>query len=155
MAYTYTPDFTLQRDRVRLEIGDTQFDATGKLWLQDSEITQAGTLEGDDVSVAARCCEFLESRFASRADLTEGRTHIALSQRAKAYHEKAKYLRAQAAINGALPGVGGVSISDKRTNDQDSDRVPPAFWRNMTDNPEAEPLTPGSEQMADPFDQTG
>lgn len=154
LLYTYTPDFTTQRDRVRLEIGDTTLSATSTFMLADQEIAQAGAVEGNDLSVAARCCEFLESKFAVKADLTEGKLSLKLSQRAKAYREKAKYLRSLAAMTGALPSIGGESISDKRTNDQDADRVPPAFWRGMNDSPDTQPLSPGSEDEPDPSDQS-
>lgn len=154
MSYTYTPDFATQRDRVRLEIGDTAFTQTGVLMLADSEIAYAGTAEGNDFGTAARCCEFLEAKFAQKADMTEGKLSIRYSQRADSYRDKAKALRALGAMTGALPSAGGISIADKTAADQDTDRVPPAFWRNMLDNPEAQPLTPGSENVADPFDQT-
>lgn len=153
LTYTYTPDFTLQRDKVRLEIGDTALSASSTYMLADQEIAYAGTIEGSDVSVAARCCEFLESKWAIKADMSEGKLSLKYSQRAKAYHEKAKYLRALAAMTSSLPSVGGASISDKQANDQDTDRVPPAFWRGMNDSPDATPLTPGSEDEPDPFDQ--
>lgn len=155
MAYTYTPDFALQRDRVRVEIGDTAFSPTNTLLLTDAEIAYAGTVEGDDLSVAARCCEFLEAKFSQKADMTEGKLAIKLSQRAAAYRTKAKQLRSLSAMTGAMPSIGGESISDKATNDQDTDRVPPAFWRDMLDNPEASALTPGSEGLPEPFDQNG
>lgn len=153
-TYTYSGDFTTQRDRVRVEIGDTTLSPSLKFQLADEEIAYAGTLEGNDVSAAARCCEFLEARYAQKADMTEGKLSIRLSQRSKAYHLKAKYLRAYAAMTTSLPSIGGESVSDKMAADQDTDRVPPAFWRDMLDNPETSALTPTSEGASDPFDQT-
>lgn len=153
-TYTYSGDFATQRDKVRVEIGDTQFSPTNTLVLADEEIAYAGTVEGNDVSVAARCCEFMAAKFSQKADITEGKLSLKLSQRAKALTEKAVRLRALAAATGALPSVGGESVSEKNTNDLDTDRVPPAFWREMLDNPEAEPMTPSSDHAPEPFDQT-
>lgn len=153
LTYTYAGTFTLQRDRVRVEIGDTQLSPTNTLLLADEEIAYAATIEGSDVMVAARCCDFLEAKFAQKADMTEGKLSIKLSQRAEAYRKKAATLRSLATMSGALPSIGGQSITDKNTADQDTDRVPPAFWRDMLDSPQATPLTPGSEDVRDPFDQ--
>lgn len=155
LTYTYAGNFTLQRDRIRVEIGDTQFSPTLTLLLADEEIAYAGTVEGNDLAVAARCCEFLEGKFAQKADMTEGKLSIKLSQRAKAYHDKAKDLRMLATMGGALPSAGGISVAAKQANDDDTDRVPPAFWRGMLDNPEEEPLTPGVVGEPEPFNQTG
>lgn len=154
LTYTYTGDFTTQKDRVRVEIGDTQLSVTNKLLLADEEIAYAGTVEGSEILVAARCCEFIEGKFSQKADMEEGKLKISLSQKAKAYHAKAQSLRALAAMTGALPSIGGESVTEKNTANDDTDRVPPAFFRNMLDNPEASPLTPGSEDLPDPFNQT-
>lgn len=145
MTWTYLPDFTKQRDRVRFEVGDT--DSTDPL-LQDEEIAYAASQEPDDLGAAARCCESLSKRFARLADMAEGTFNIKLSQRSKAFVDMAAALRIRQA-KVALPYVGGESISDKTAIDADTDRVAPAFFREMMDNPGAEDLTPSNASPGD------
>lgn len=151
-TYTYAGDFTLARDRARLAVGDTVL-MQNAYFLADEEIAQAVALGGGDLGVAACCCDFLVAKFSSKADFAEGKLSIKYSQRAEAYRKKAVDLRALAAMTGAIPSIGGESITEKNTNNQDTDRVPPGAWRGMMDNPLTQPLTPGAEGAADPFNQ--
>jgi len=141
MTWSYTPDFTTQKDRVRREIGDVV--STDQL-LSDEEIAYAETIEGSDLNVAARCCQWISLAFGRKADMTEGKLSIKLHQRAEFFAAQALLLRSRAAVEGALLYVGGESVSDKEANDDDTDRVPPAFWRGMSDNPSAVLPTPES-----------
>lgn len=137
MTFSYdssSSGLTLQLNRVRLECGDT--DATWQL-LQDSEIGYAGSVEGSDLATAARCCEMISALFSRRADMQEGKLSIKLSQRAEAYARKAFLLRALGSATDAVPCIGGESIADKNAANDDTDRVQPAFTRNMLDNPDA------------------
>lgn len=149
MTWTYTPDFTTQRDRIRREIGDVlQSDQI----LSDEEIAYAGTVEGSDITVAARCCDWAAAFFGRKADITEGKLSLKLSQRAQAYRMQAAQLRSLDSMS-ALPSIGGESITDKEAANADTDRVPPAFFRGMTDNPRAIQQSPSSVDLA-PNDQT-
>lgn len=148
MTWTFENDFTTTRDQVRIECGDVVF---ADQQLDDKAIAYAQTVEGSILSAAARCCEWLQSFYARKADMSEGALRIALSQRAKAYLEKSKELRFRDAIT-AVPYAGGISIADKENNNNDTDRVPPAFFRGMQDNPIAMQDTPG-EVQGDPFSQ--
>lgn len=148
MAFTYTPDFTTQRDRVRREIGDV---VTTDQQLSDAELAYAGTVEGSDLAVAARCCEWIAASLARKADMTEGHLSVRCSQRAVAYERKAVMLRARAATeSGAY--LGGESVSDKETTNDDTDRVSPAFFRGQLDNPFATQSTPGDVISSDEND---
>lgn len=145
MTWTYTPDFATQRDRVRFEIGDTT--STDQL-LSDEEIAYAGSVEGSDLCAAARCCEALAGKYGRLADMREGKLDIKLSQRKKAFLDKADQLRMQDA-KGAGIYVGGESISDKEATNEDTDRVPTAFYRGMLDNPNATQPTASNEGTSD------
>jgi len=134
MTWTYTPDFTGQRDRVRFEVGDTI--STDQL-LSDEEIAYAGTVEGSDLAVAAHCCEAIAAAVGRKVDMSEGKLSISLSQRRIAYEMKARLLRARDAA-GAQPYIGGESISDKQAVNEDTDRLQTAFYRGMLDNPNAD-----------------
>ncbi|HZT90284.1 MAG TPA: hypothetical protein VFA12_20255 [Stellaceae bacterium] len=117
---------------MRLLIGDTN--STNPL-LQDEEIafdlTQVPTVYG----AAAMACSQVAAKFSSLADQSAGQTKIAYSQRAKAYRAMAaEYKNLAAARGGGMPYAGGISISDKAQQTQDSDRVPPNFNIGMTDD---------------------
>ena len=146
MTWTYTPDFTVQRDRVRFLVGDTN---TADQLISDEEIQYMGTIEGSDFSVAAGCCEAIAGVLGRKVDMTEGKLSIKLSQRSKGYMDRAARLRWRDATM-ALPFSGGASVSEKEANNNDTDRVPPAFWRGQLDNPEATPDTPSNSNTTDP-----
>lgn len=146
MTWTYVPDFTGQRDRVRAEIGDTI--STDQL-LSDEEIAYFGSVEPDDLSAAAHACEAIAGALGRKVDMQEGKLSIKLSQRRLAYEMKARRLRARAAA-GAGPYIGGESIADKENTNEDTDRVAPAFYRGMLDNPNATQPTPLNEGNGDP-----
>ena len=141
MTWSYNWSFTTQKDQVRREIGDV--DSTDQL-LSDEEIAYAGSVEGSSLAVAARCCEWLAAQFGRKADMAEGKLNIKLSQRAQAFKGKAVQLRALDAV-ASQPYVGGESISDKTATDNDTDRVPSGFWRDMLDNPTADEVAPTVE----------
>ena len=62
MAFSYTAGSTADRDRVRLEIGDTDED---RILFQDAELDDFLAQEGNSIlGSAARACETLATRFA-------------------------------------------------------------------------------------------
>jgi hypothetical protein len=132
-----------QVNRVRLEIGDTM--STDPL-LENEEITYAGTLEGSDLSVSARCCEFIVAKFSRKADMEEGKLSIKLSQRAASYQKKADELRMRDSTT-AAPYAGGISIADKESTNADTDRVAPSFFRGMMDNEFADQPSPDDQDV--------
>lgn len=145
MTWTFINDFTSQRDKVRMEIGDIT--NTDQL-LSDEAIAYAGTVEGSDLAVAARCCEWIAAALGRKVDITEGHLSLKLSQRCASYQMKAQLLRARAATESDA-FTGGISVSDKESTNDDTDRVAPAFFRNMTDDMFAQPLTPTGVTSSD------
>ena len=71
MTFTYTPDFTTNRDNIRLRTGDTQTDAgprPDKRNFSDEEITQILSDEGATVNAAiASCFEILANEWSAWA----------------------------------------------------------------------------------------
>lgn len=133
MTWTYGPTFSLARDRVRLLIGDT--DSSDQL-VSDEEIalyvTGGQLAEVNDYLSAAAVCDAIAAKFSRRADMSAGGSSASLSQQATAYQRKARQLRRQSAL-GTSPFIGGISIADKDDREADSDRVAPAFSREMGD----------------------
>lgn len=128
MAATYDTALTAAKDQVRLLIGDT--DVSDAL-LQDEEIAFLLTQSASNVNAAAvRACEAVAAKFARLADTQVDDVRVSLSQRAKGYRELAAALRGQIATSVSL-FAGGVSVNTKTSAEEDTDRVPPIFTRDM------------------------
>lgn len=100
MTWTYTPDFTLSRDKVRLILGDTV--STTPL-VTDEEIAWAVTENNSDLYLAAALlCDSLSGRFASQATTSKTVGSLSLSksygEQSTRWSTRAAELRAQAAV---------------------------------------------------------
>ena len=94
MAFSYTAGSTADRDRVRLEIADTD---ESRALFQDAEIDDFLAQEGDSVlKAAARACETLSMRFARDFDFTADGATFRKSQQHAHYASEAKRLRRKA-----------------------------------------------------------
>lgn len=134
MAWTYSvADLaTSPKDQVRLLIGDT---LTTDQQLQDEEIDYVLTTRGSLYGAAAECCRSLQAKFSRSVDQSAGGSKTMFSQLAKAYGIKAAEFEGKAAMSGAgLPYAGGISVADKRNQQQNPDRVTPQFQVGMDDN---------------------
>jgi len=128
MAWTYGGDPSANaRDAIRFLIGDT--DTTDQL-LSDEEIawvnTEAsGTSTGTTAlyDAAYRCCLTIASKLAREADKQIGDLSVSMSQRAKAYREQASSLKELSGREGGvpIPYAGGITISDKEIDEENSD----------------------------------
>ncbi len=143
MTWTYTSSDlpTSQLFQVRFEVGDV---ISNDQQLQDEEINYVLTVEPSVQTAGARCCEELARRYARKVDYHAGKLSISNSQKSKAYAALAKDLR-QRSLLSAGGYLGGMSISDKVTENEQSDRVQPAFFRGMTDNQDASSQLPSVE----------
>jgi hypothetical protein len=132
MTFSYTADFSVQRNRVRLLLGDT--DSSAAL-LQDEELDvflAGGQLgQANDYLAAVLAGQAVLGKYAhTSTDLSAGGTSVSLSQRVEHLRTMLPVWRAQAAIAvTATPYVGGISAAAKRSREDDSDRVAPAFTR--------------------------
>ena len=139
-AWIYTGDpSAANKDWVRWRVGDVFADDQ---LVSDEEITAALTDASSNKNLAAAMiCERIAADFSREADVTvsdgsgASRTRQ-LSQRAGAYLKLATTLREAAAGSTtifAAPYVGGISIDDKDTREDDDDRTVPAFTVGMQD----------------------
>lgn len=130
--YDYTQLATSAKDRVRLEIGDT--DPTNQM-LQDEEINQAISVENNFWGASARCCEMIARVKLGHADIRLGRAmYVTYTKMADQYLRMAVALR-EKALGANIPYAGGVVLADKQTLQSDTSIVQPAFTREMQENP--------------------
>ena len=128
MTWTYGGDPAANaRDAIRFLIGDT--DTTDQL-LTDEEIAwvnteSSGTSTGTTAlyDAAYRCCLTIASKLAREADKQIGDLSVSMSQRAKAYREQAASLKELSGREGGvpIPYAGGITISDKEVDEENSD----------------------------------
>lgn len=100
--------------------------------LSDESINALVVLKDDTYAAAAMAAESLAAKYARISDLKVGDLSISYSQRAKDYREMAArlwVLAARAAVR--TPYAGGISIADKEIDQDNTDRVQPAFSVGM------------------------
>lgn len=137
MAFTwsYSGDpSTSNKDAVRFVISDT--DVNNQL-ISDEEINWAVTTYGTVIMAAARIARSLAFKYAASVEKAIGDLRIKYSDRFSHYEALANKLEEDASQGIDLrPNffVGGTSIDDKISREQDVDRPDPYFWRNQFDN---------------------
>lgn len=134
MAFTNAPS-TRPIDAVRLLVGDIST-STARELLTDNSYTYFIAQTPNHFAAGALAANSLASLFA--ADGTEksvGDLRIKRAQAAE-YTALAKQLSKMSALKTA-PYAGGISKDDKRTVEDDTDRVEPAFRVRQFDNPSA------------------
>jgi len=120
-------------------VGDT--DTTDQL-VTDEEIAWALDENSNVYFAAAIIAESISAKFARHADKDIGDLAIKYSQRSTAYAAIAARLRIRAAATGiSAVYAGGISVNDKATNEDDTDRVKPTFRRGIHDQPGAPDVT--------------
>ena len=110
MAFSYTAGSRADRDRVRLEIGDTDED---RILFQDAELDDFLTQEGNSIlGSAARACETLATRFARDFTFSADGASFQKGNITQMYMNQAKRLRRQArATTTVMPRrVDGYSV---------------------------------------------
>ena len=133
MAWSYSGDPTVStKDEVRFLIGDT--DTTDQQF-QDTEITYAITTYDTALGAAVYCCLALAAKYARYVDKAVGDLRISFSQRVKQYRDLAAKYQAEAGSSDVQIYAGGQSVSDKQTEELDTDRVNPSFKIGQMDNP--------------------
>ena len=142
MTFSYFAGSTA-RDDVRLLVGDVDQFASGEVRLEDEDIDRllilfAGTASpgvGGIRRVAAEAADILAAKFARKAEGSTGPRSISASSRSAELRATARQLR-QGAGTFAVPTAGGISVAEKDTAEDDTDRVAPAFRKGMLDHPE-------------------
>ena len=137
MTWTYDTSLSANKDKVRFYASDTESSAA--ITVTDEEIAGLLTLAGGVRSAAAMLCDHLALRYSQRGQqLTDdiGQS-VNYGDIAKQFTERGRLLRSQASF-AAVPFAGGISVAAKQTQQENTDRVRPAF---SVDTHE----TPGSE----------
>lgn len=93
MAFSYTAGSTADRDRVRLEIGDTD---SSRALFSDAELDDLLVQESGVLAASARACEILSVRFARDYDFSADGSSFRKSSVAQMYATMAHRLRARA-----------------------------------------------------------
>lgn len=110
MTFTYVPDFTTDRDRIRRLIGDV--DSTNPLF-SDEELGWFVTLEGSYLRAAAAACEALAAAGSGESDFTiGGKIAQRASQAPVMWAKRAREFRIRANRGSIVPYAGGISRSD-------------------------------------------
>lgn len=148
-AGTYSGSTVGLRNQIRFVIQDIQ---AARPLMVDAEIDWAQTLESNQYMAAAMCCEILVARAGNIRSKRVGA--LALEYDVEFYRGLAATLRARGLSN-QVPYCGGISISDKIAQQDDSDWVPVRFFRGMFDNPRASQPTPGSAQNQTGYNSPG
>ena len=138
MVWTYVDTLATPRDQIRWFVGDTD---TNEQLVSDGEITYASTQNPDVRLAAAEVADAISRKFARQPNVRTQDTTVDYTARAKQYRDLAMALREQYALRGAVPFAGGISIADKDTREEDTDRVLPGFTRGLHGTPGLWPET--------------
>lgn len=103
--------------------------------LYDEQINFALAQRFNIYKAAADCCRQIAAKYSRDIDTVQGDLHRLYSARQKAFAARADELDQTASIMGGGTGyAGGISATDKRNQEANSDRVGPNFTVGMTDN---------------------
>jgi hypothetical protein len=160
MTWTYTPDFTVTRDKIRLAIGDTV--DKGVFSLSDEEIVYIAALQPVLGYAAAACARTLAAKYVTQADTENDELKVWASQRFAQLSKLADRLEKNPNLFSGktrpspIPFFGGVRESENRALDTTEFRQ--QWFRNERfDHPEASAggeggdLTQGVPSIADPI----
>lgn len=132
MSFSYDPTLPADLDKVRLFIGDTN---SADPLLQDEEITGLLAMFGSVAIASVKAANAIAAKYARFADQETGDIAVRYSQISKMYRDLVAELQSGlAAIGGAMPYAGGISRSDKLSQELDTDRVQPSFTVDKDDN---------------------
>lgn len=134
-SYTGNPASST-KDEVRFLTGDTH---AGTMLLEDEEITWMITREG---SVDNALTEIIRAMLAKCAHDTlvsaDGITRD-LSGRRAMLEKLLRTIDERSSMRNVAPFVGGTSIAERDTRQQDGDLIQPAFRRGQFDDPNRHP----------------
>lgn len=123
---------TVLKDQLRFLIGDTN---DGDQLMQDEEVIFTLSQSTSIYGSAAVCCRSIATKYARKADSTQGPIRLNYSQISRNYNMMAAQYDNLSNSRSAQPGyAGGISVSDKSQREEDPDRVDPQFNIGMTDN---------------------
>lgn len=130
--WSYNTSLSTDKDKVRLLSGDV---LTADQQISDEEISGMLLMFGNVFRTAAAVCRHLAAKYSRQVTQARDDLRKDLSDRAKAYADRAKELDTQAssAVDGAIvPAlfVGGVYTADRDTRADDDTMIQPFFRRD-------------------------
>lgn len=146
MAYTGIPQ-TVNRDAVRLLVGDVST-STSSEYLDDASYEYFISVTSNNFIAAQLAANSLAALFTGAAASASGSGYVEKKvgdltlkkadavQMAASYRQLAQKL-SRMSVASITPYAGGISADDKRSVEDDSDRVEPQFRLNQFDNPAA------------------
>lgn len=137
MAWTYTGDpASSPKDEVRFILGD--IDSTDPQ-LTDEEINYVLGQYSNSIYISVvGLLDILLLRYGRIVSESVGSVSIQYNQRYQAWLEMRRIFLEKSNMSG-IPYAGGISVADKATRAANSDRVTPAFSRDMMNNDKGEP----------------
>lgn len=123
MTWTYSTAVTLDRDKVRLYIGDTN---TSSQLFSDEEIAAMVTIQGSAILAAAALCDGLAAKFSRSVSFSVEGLSISNSEKSDNYRKLASILRARATSDPGQMGpayVGGISTAAMDAIETNTDRT--------------------------------
>ena len=144
-AWTYSGNpGSSAKDQTRYLLGDT--DSSDPL-LNDTEINWVlSQYNNTPITAAIRCCENIIAKFSRMADEGVGQVKINFRQKAQNMRDLQTTLSNRLAMEDCSPFAGGISISQKQVQCQNSDRVRPDFTKHMMENYDIAPWTTQNER---------
>lgn len=131
MAFTFNASLSTTRDRLRLAIGDTDSnipefqDETLDVFLAEKSFYQA----------MISCFDILIAKYSRYASEKVGPVSVDYSSIVGNYIKMKKEAQKEI-VYSASPFAGGISLSDKATEQNDSDVVQPVFNKDLHNNNE-------------------
>jgi hypothetical protein len=155
MAWSYSGDpDSSALDAIRFLIGDTdtndQLLANEEITWMNSQVSGSTTSTAALYTVAHRCMITIASKFSRLADQAVGDMRVDMFQKAENARLQAKELKVLAQSEGGTPTpyAGGITVSDKELDADNSDIVKPSFnqgqFANTTDWGAGSPVAPSS-----------
>jgi hypothetical protein len=141
VTWTYTSDSTAYKDKVRFLVQDTD---TNDQLVSDEEIAFALAQNSNIYRAAAIVARSIGLKLSRELTLNPAPGGVSLDSQAQAekYLALAKELADQATAQGAASiFAGGISIADKTTREEDTDRPVPSFTLKTHEQSKYDDLT--------------
>jgi hypothetical protein len=153
-SYSGDPDSSAL-DAVRFLVGDTdtndQLLANEEISWVNAQVSGSGTSTDALYTVAHRCMITIASKFSRLADQAVGDMRVDMSQKAENARKQAKELKVMAQSEGGAPTpyAGGITITDKEIDQDNTNLVRPSFrqgqFANTTDWGAGSPVAPSND----------
>lgn len=138
MTFSYLSSGPGSSDRswVRLRIGDN---SSSNYRLEDEEIDVLLDDYGDKYSAGAAAARSMGADFSRQTTKTVGKLKIAMAEASQHYFDLAEQLDKESQVHAGGGFAGGISISDKETQTDDTDWQGSFFERGQFDNVSSSP----------------